>query len=497
MRLFVFSLLFGCLTSTATPLDPGEWSEDTSSKSKESDSVTSKFLWSTIWELALLKQELANQTLSVWESNGWVYRSGGHRNSYGSVGRSGGGPIGASPLSATESRGGGMAKAGVVGSSAPSAEKRRPPVVDSGVRPQGDLRAGSTDDNADFDQYLSFLQSWTEKPGVSGRFDAMDVSGRRFVRIKDAHGNPLPGARVSIVDPRTEHVVWSGTTYGDGRMPFYPSLNPSGGPVVDGLDTPPGGWLVQVKMDEQMQTQRWSSDATEFEMSMDWAKDSGPVRLDVAFVIDTTGSMSDEIARIKSTLLSVTEQLGGEKEVSLRYGAVLYRDLGDEYVTSRYPFTTDVKAFDSALQQIHAGGGGDMPESMNQGLAEAVSALEWDEGVAKVAFVIADAPPHTDYQDDIGYGRSAAAALHHGIRIHTVAASGLNDLGSLVFRQVAQLTRGKFIFIEYGSTAASAADHGVTGRVQSNNLDDILYQQLRDEIDGWGRVKRSDVAANP
>ena len=109
-------------------------------------------------------------------------------------------------------------------------------------------------------------------------------------------------------------------------------------------------------------------------MSMDWAKDSGPVRLDVAFVIDTTGSMSDEIARIKSTLLSVTEQLGGEKEVSLRYGAVLYRDLGDEYVTSRYPFTTDVKAFDSALQQIHAGGGGDMPESMNQGLAEAVSA---------------------------------------------------------------------------------------------------------------------------
>ena len=212
--------------------------------------------------LALLKQELANQTLSVWESNGWVYRSGGHRNSYGSVGRSGGGPIGASPLSATESRGGGMAKAGVVGSSAPSAEKRRPPVVDSGVRPQGDLRAGSTDDNADFDQYLSFLQSWTEKPGVSGRFDAMDVSGRRFVRIKDAHGNPLPGARVSIVDPRTEHVVWSGTTYGDGRMPFYPSLNPSGGPVVDGLDTPPGGWLVQVKMDEQMQTQRWSSDAT-------------------------------------------------------------------------------------------------------------------------------------------------------------------------------------------------------------------------------------------
>ena len=392
MRLFMFSLLFGCLTASANPLEPKELSEETSSESTESDSVTFKFLWSTIWELPLLKQDLANQTISVWESNGWVYRSGGRRTSYGSVGRSGGGSISLSGLS----------------SSVPPSVKSKSPVVAPRAQPQGGLRAGSTDDNIDFDQYLSFIHSWTEKPGVSGRFDAMDVSGRRFVQIKDAHGNPLPGAQVSIVDPRTEQVVWSGTTYGDGRMPFYPSLNPLGGPVVNGLDTPPGGWLVQVNKDEHIQSKRWSGDATEFEMSMDWAKDSGPVRLDVAFVIDTTGSMSDEIARIKSTLLSLTEKLGGEKEVALRYGAVLYRDLGDEYVTSRYPFTTDLKAFDSALQQIHAGGGGDMPESMNQGLAEAVSALEWDEGVAKVAFVIADAPPHTDYQDDIGYGRSAA-----------------------------------------------------------------------------------------
>jgi hypothetical protein len=135
-----------------------------------------------------------------------------------------------------------------------------------------------------------------------------------------------------------------------------------------------------------------------------------------------------------------------------------------------------------------------MPESMNQGLAEAVGSLEWRDGVAKVAFVIADAPPHTDYQSDTSYSRSTAAALHKGIRIHTVAASGLDDLGSLVFRQVAQLTRGKFIFIEYGSTAASAADHGVTGRVSSNNLDDILYEQIRSEIQGWGRELEADVA---
>ncbi len=71
--------------------------------------------------------------------------------------------------------------------------------------------------------------------------------------------------------------------------------------------------------------------------------------------------------------------------------------------------------------------------------------------------------------------------------MHSVAASGLDGLGTLVFRQVAQLTRGKFVFIEYGSTEQSAASHGVGGNVSSNNLDDILFEQIRDEVAGWGR----------
>ena len=36
--------------------------------------------------------------------------------------------------------------------------------------------------------------------------------------------------------------------------------------------------------------------------------------------------------------------------------------------------------------------------------------MDWREGAARVAFVIADAPPHMDYQEDVSYGRAAAAA---------------------------------------------------------------------------------------
>ena len=78
------------------------------------------------------------------------------------------------------------------------------------------------------------------------------------------------------------------------------------------------------------------------------------------------------------------------------------------------------------------------------------------------------------------------AAVARGIRIHSVAASGLRGAGSFVFRQLAHFTRGQFIFIEYGDDVkASAEEHGVAADVASNNLDDILFEQIRAEITGW------------
>lgn len=348
--------------------------------------------------------------------------------------------------------------------------------------PATPLRAGWTDDNDGFDDYLAFLATWTDRAGMAGQYTQVDVRDRRFVKVVDAEGRPLPAARVSVLDRTTDEIVWTATTFGDGRAPFYPTLAdqaPGGAPEA--------GWLVQVAHGDAWTAVPWDGSGGELSVALDSAIPEGPVPIDVVFVIDTTGSMSDEIDRIKQTLLGVTAKLReSETPFDLRYGAVLYRDVGDQYVTSTHAFTGDVAAFDASLREIAAGGGGDTPESLNQGLAVAVSGMDWREEGAKVAFVIADAPPHMDYQGDVAYDASAIAAIHHGIRVHTVAASGLDDVGSLVFRQVAQLTRGRFVFIEYGSLAAAAADHGVGGQVSGNNLDAILYDRIAAEIAGFG-----------
>jgi len=346
--------------------------------------------------------------------------------------------------------------------------------------PVGGFKAGSTDDNEHFDDWIAFLDEQDGRFGANAQ--QLDVRGKLTIQALSPDGTPLPGARISVIHPKTDTLVWTARTHGDGRAPLYPNL------TVDGYaaagSTPADGWIVQVEKDGVYQSTRWDGRSSELDVTLD--ADATPVSVDVCFIIDTTGSMGDEIARIKQTLLSVTAKLRAEGDVSLRYGAVLYRDVGDQYITKTHTFTTDIAAFDAALQDIQASGGGDGPESLNQGLAMAVGDMQWRRDSARVAFLIADAPPHMDYQGDVSYGRSALAAIHHGVRIHTVAASGLDDRGSLVFRQVAQLSSGEFIFIEYGSVAAAAADHGVTAPVASNNLDDILFQHIHNEIVGWG-----------
>lgn len=105
-----------------------------------------------------------------------------------------------------------------------------------------------------------------------------------------------------------------------------------------------------------------------------------------------------------------------------------------------------------------------------------------------MVFLIGDAPPQMELKGDVLYGESLRAAVEKGVRVHSIAASGLDPLGSVVWRQVAQFTRGRFIFIEYGGDIRkSAAKHGVGGQVSSNNLDSIVFEQIRAEIAGWGK----------
>lgn len=181
-------------------------------------------------------------------------------------------------------------------------------------------------------------------------------------------------------------------------------------------------------------------------------------RIDVVFALDTTGSMSGLIDGAKQKIWTIVNQMADANTTPvIRVGLVGYRDRGDQYVTRRFDLTHDIDALYQNLQQFTAGGGGDGPESVNQALNEAVTQMSWsrDEEVYKVIFLVGDAPPHMDYQDDIPYKTSIKLATGRGIVINTIQCGNGGETAR-IFARIAKLAQGQFASISQdGAMVAS------------------------------------------
>lgn len=190
-------------------------------------------------------------------------------------------------------------------------------------------------------------------------------------------------------------------------------------------------------------------------------------RIDVVFLLDATGSMGDEIGAVKEKIRDMISDIAlGEPTPDVRFGIVAYRDREDEYVTRSYPLTRDIDQIVDDLDQIDANGGGDYPESLNEGLHMAVSEMVWDARAARLVFLIADAPPHMDYEDDYDYRDEVQIASEAGIVVHAIGASGLDEEGERVFRDIADGTQGAFQWLVYESRYLDQDGEEVVVRVE-------------------------------
>lgn len=175
----------------------------------------------------------------------------------------------------------------------------------------------------------------------------------------------------------------------------------------------------------------------------------GRPRIDVVFVLDTTGSMGGLIEGAKAKIWSIANQMISAKPTPrLRIGLVGYRDRGDEYVTKRYDLSDDIDAIYGHLQGFRAGGGGDTPESVNQALHEAVHEMSWTPGrdALRIVFLVGDAPPHMDYPDDVKYPVTLQAAVKKDLIVNTVQCGGMTVMVP-VWKEIASLAEGKYVAI--------------------------------------------------
>jgi Mg-chelatase subunit ChlD len=177
-------------------------------------------------------------------------------------------------------------------------------------------------------------------------------------------------------------------------------------------------------------------------------------RIDVVFVVDTTGSMGDEIEVVKEKIREMIRTISeGQPRPYVRYGLVAYRDRGDEYVTRKFQLTDSLNDIISSINWLEAAGGGDTPESVNEALFVAVNEMNWDssQNTRKMMFLIGDAEPQ-NYQDDVHYRETCRVAMEKGIKIHTIGCSGITSSGEPQFREISKLTGGQFDYLTYEQT---------------------------------------------
>lgn len=211
-------------------------------------------------------------------------------------------------------------------------------------------------------------------------------------------------------------------------------------------------------------------------------------RIDVVFVLDTTGSMGGLIEAAKNKIWSIAASMSQAQPAPLiRMGLVAYRDRGDEYVTRVVDLSEDLDAMYATLMQFQASGGGDGPESVNAALHDAVHRMSWsaDQDTYKVIFLVGDAPPHMDYQDEEQYPEILQAAVQRGIVVNTIQCGEMAEtLGP--WQHIASLGGGDYFRVEQDGNAI----------VMSTPFDERLAA-LAAELDGtrlyYGSAEERDA----
>lgn len=241
---------------------------------------------------------------------------------------------------------------------------------------------------------------------------------------------------------------------------------------VDGVDyTEP--LAITAKGDEELNINFVVSEAKQAE-----------AKADIAFIVDATGSMGDEIDFLKSDLDDIIEKAKSGNNVDLRTAAVVYRDEGDDYLTRYDNFSSDLSKTQSFISKQNAGGGGDTPEAVHSALEATLQKLSWDESArARIAFIILDAPAHHEDKIIKSLQNSIKLFAKNGIKLIPVAASGVDKPAEFMLRFFDLATGGTYVFLTDDSGIGYHHMEASVGDFEVEILADLMARLIKKYIE--------------
>lgn len=238
---------------------------------------------------------------------------------------------------------------------------------------------------------------------------------------------------------------------------------------------------------------------------------TGSPRVEVVFVLDTTGSMGGLIDGAQKKIWSIANAIATCKPApKLKVGLVAYRDRGDAYITQVTQLTDDLDTLYTKLMALKAEGGGDGPESVNQALNEAVTKIEWTKmsdplssSTLRIIYLVGDAPPHMDYKDDVKHDASCIEAMKRGLVINTIQC-GSDGVTLPIWQTIAHASEGSYFQIaQAGGVVAISTPHDESLVKLNGELEKTMLTYGDSSVQRDMEMKRtmqaglSDAAASP
>ena len=150
--------------------------------------------------------------------------------------------------------------------------------------------------------------------------------------------------------------------------------------------------------------------------------------LDLVFAIDATGSMKNDIDKLKTDMQPLLQELFGETP-GTRVGLLFYRDYGDTFKymdlpVKVFPFTSNYTSFSKNLNSIRIYGkeGGDIPEAVYEAMYASCEFYSWRTTAQKKIILIGDAEPHPTPRGSKKYSKDYVMGIAESrkIKIHSI-----------------------------------------------------------------------------
>ena len=306
--------------------------------------------------------------------------------------------------------------------------------------PAGQLTASATMDNQKYDFWHSLVTSNQEGAGIFQSYDK-DFAFKSANRIALSFPKGT-SAKVTLIND--DNVEFVGLTDANGMCYVFAKEERNSYKLkIDYLDK--DGNLVTIE-DEVSGDKAYNLEVTEVSSDL----------IEIMFVIDATGSMGDEIKYLQAEITDVIKKVKeANNNVRILLSIMMYRDQNDEYITLYNDFTEDINAQLEFLNAQSAQGGGDFPEAVEVAFAKA-AAQQWTSGTStKILVHVADAPAHN--KDVASWAGTVDKFASLGVRILTIASSGIDKQTEYFFRCQSILTNG--VYVHLTNDSGIGGDH--------------------------------------